>query len=399
MRAATLHGRRCTVAIAVAVLALAAAEIPLDLAAHVLSVSNTGFALMIAGAFAAVGVLVVARLPRNPVGWLFSAFALLVLIGDCSGDYALLGYRYGHHALPLRGAAAVVATIASVAPILLLPPAVMLFPDAQLPLRWRRALRAYAAVACGFLGALLAGALVAASQRHVSIQGNGTLAGANASSGATGWLGAVKTIALIPAVPLGLSPLVRQYRRYRRSGGLERVQLKWLVAGAVASMAAVAYFVAGLGDGNSALADTASAVAGALFAALPLSMGVAILRYRLYDIDRLISRTLAYAILTGLLAGTFIGVIALSTDVLPFSSRVGVVASTLVAAALFNPLRARVQRLVDRRFNRARYDSHATVAAFTARLRDAVELETVRSELIDTVRDAVQPSHVSLWLR
>jgi hypothetical protein len=275
----------------------------------------------------------------------------------------------------------------------------MLFPDAQLPLRWRRALRAYAAVACGFLGALLAGALVAASQRHVSIQGNGTLAGANASSGATGWLGAVKTIALIPAVPLGLSPLVRQYRRYRRSGGLERVQLKWLVAGAVASMAAVAYFVAGLGDGNSALADTASAVAGALFAALPLSMGVAILRYRLYDIDRLISRTLAYAILTGLLAGTFIGVIALSTDVLPFSSRVGVVASTLVAAALFNPLRARVQRLVDRRFNRARYDSHATVAAFTARLRDAVELETVRSELIDTVRDAVQPSHVSLWLR
>jgi hypothetical protein len=128
-------------------------------------------------------------------------------------------------------------------------------------------------------------------------------------------------------------------------------------------------------------------------------MAVAILRYRLYDLDRLISRTVSYALLTALLAGAFIGVVVLTTDVLPLSSRVGVAASTLVAAALFNPLRTRVQRVVDRRFNRPRYDAQATVAAFTARLRDAVELDAVRGELLATVHEAVRPSHVSVWLR
>ena len=116
--------------------------------------------------------------------------------------------------------------------------------------------------------------------------------------------------------------------------------------------------------------------------ALPVGIGVGILKYRLYEIDRLISRTLSYLIITGLLAGVFVGIVALATDVLPFSSPVGVAASTLAAAALFNPLRLRVQRLVDRRFNRARYDAEAIVAAFTLRLRDAVDLDTVRGELL-----------------
>jgi hypothetical protein len=113
----------------------------------------------------------------------------------------------------------------------------------------------------------------------------------------------------------------------------------------------------------------------------------------------LISRTLSYALLTGLLVGTFIGLVALTTDTLDLSGRVGVAASTLVAAALFNPLRVRLQRLVDRRFNRARYDAQATVEAFTARLRDAVELDAIRSDLLDAVNRAVEPVHASLWLR
>jgi len=133
--------------------------------------------------------------------------------------------------------------------------------------------------------------------------------------------------------------------------------------------------------------------------ALPLSMGVGILRYRLYEIDRLISRGLPYAILTGLLVGTFIGLIALSIDVLAISSRVGVAASTLAAAALFNPLRKRIQHLADRRFNRARYDAEATVAAFTARLRDAVEVDAIRADLLDVVDRAVQPTHASVWIK
>jgi hypothetical protein len=128
-------------------------------------------------------------------------------------------------------------------------------------------------------------------------------------------------------------------------------------------------------------------------------MGVGILKYRLYEIDRLISRTLSYALLTALLVGTFIGLVALTTDTLDLSGRVGVAASTLVAAALFNPLRLRIQRLVDRRFNRAHYDAEATVAAFTARLRDAVEIDAVRADLLDAVNRAVQPTQASVWIR
>ena len=133
--------------------------------------------------------------------------------------------------------------------------------------------------------------------------------------------------------------------------------------------------------------------------ALPVGIGIGILKYRLYDIDRLISRTLSYATVTALLAGVFVGIVVLTTDVLPFSSPVGVAASTLAAAALFNPLRKRVQHLVDRRFNRARYDAEAIVAAFTLRLRDAVDLDTVRHELLHAVDRAFEPTHASVWIR
>ena len=128
-------------------------------------------------------------------------------------------------------------------------------------------------------------------------------------------------------------------------------------------------------------------------------MGVGILRYRLYEIDRLVSRTLSYAVLTGLLIGLFVGLVALTTDTLALSGRVGVAASTLIAAALFNPLRVRVQRLVDRRFNRAHYNAEATAAAFSARLRDAVEIDAIRSDLLEAVNRAVQPTHASVWIK
>ena len=133
--------------------------------------------------------------------------------------------------------------------------------------------------------------------------------------------------------------------------------------------------------------------------ALPLGIGFGILKYRLYDIDRLISRTISYALLTGLLVGVFAGLVLLTTRVLPFSSPVGVAASTLAAAALFTPLRTRLQRLVDRRFNRAHYDAEATVAAFGTRLRDAVDPETVINELAAAARGSLQPAHVSVWRR
>ena len=125
---------------------------------------------------------------------------------------------------------------------------------------------------------------------------------------------------------------------------------------------------------------------------------MAILRYRLFDIDRIVSRTLAYAIVTGLLVGVYAGLVLLATQVLRVRSPVAVAAATLAAAALFNPVRYRVQRVVDRRFNRARYDADAAVAAFAARLQDAVDPDAVHTDLLAAVCQALEPAHVSVWL-
>ena len=133
-------------------------------------------------------------------------------------------------------------------------------------------------------------------------------------------------------------------------------------------------------------------------AALPAGMGMAILKYRLYEIDRIISRTLAYAIVTGLLVGVYAGLVLLATRVLSVNSPVAVAAATLAAAALFTPVRRRVQRVVDRRFNRVRYDGDRMVEAFAARLKDAVDLETVRADLASAVSQALEPAHVSVWI-
>jgi len=133
--------------------------------------------------------------------------------------------------------------------------------------------------------------------------------------------------------------------------------------------------------------------------AVPAVCGFAILRHGLFEIDRLISRTIAYSTVTGLLVAVFLGIILLTTRVLPFSSPVGVAASTLAVAGSFTPLRLRVQHSVDRRFNRARYDAEATIAAFAARARDAVDLDAIGSELVHAVEQAIAPAHASLWLR
>ena len=144
----------------------------------------------------------------------------------------------------------------------------------------------------------------------------------------------------------------------------------------------------------------AGSIAGAgVLLALPVCMAVAILRYRLFDIDRIISRTLAYTIVTGLLVGLYAGLVLLATQALSVSSPVAVAVATLAAAALFNPLRRRVQRGLDRRFNRARYDADQMITAFAAQLQGAVNLGTVRDGLAEAVHTALEPAHVSIWIR
>jgi hypothetical protein len=205
---------------------------------------------------------------------------------------------------------------------------------------------------------------------------------------------------LVLIAATGLAAVLSLAFRYRRARTAERAQLKWLVyAAALVVVGALAGVPAGviMGPGDAATNLQNAMVSGA-FALVPVAIGIAVLRYRLYDIDRVISRTVAYAIITGLLIGVYAGVVLLATRVLPFHTPVAVAGATLLAAALFNPLRRRVQRAVDRRFNRARYDADRTIAAFAARLQDAVDLDAIQADLSDVVHQTLEPAHVSVWI-
>ncbi len=175
-------------------------------------------------------------------------------------------------------------------------------------------------------------------------------------------------------------------------------QFKWFLAGGAISLVALILTLSGLHTSQFVVLRVIGDAGFLAIVALPLGIGIGILKYRLYEIDRLISRTLSYAILTGFLVAVFAGLVVVSTDVLPFASPVGVAASTLATAALFNPFRRRIQRIVDHRFNRSGYDAEALVAAFSTKLRDAVDLTTIHDELLEAVVRSVEPSGVSLLL-
>jgi hypothetical protein len=215
-------------------------------------------------------------------------------------------------------------------------------------------------------------------------------------TGSAAWWGAVQDVFFPLLGVFWLATLVGQALSYRRSSGERRQQLKWLVGGSAVAIVGGALGVP-LSDNPSKIVQIVGSIGIVAVLALPVSMGVAILKYRLYDIDRLISRTLAYAIVTGLLVGVYAAVVAVA-GAASFSSPVEVAAATLAAAALFSPLRRRVQRVVDRRFNRARYDADRMVAEFAARLKDAVDLDAVRVDLAGVVQQTLEPAHVSVWI-
>jgi hypothetical protein len=186
--------------------------------------------------------------------------------------------------------------------------------------------------------------------------------------------------------------------RSRRGTAVQRHQIKWLAySGCLVALTLVPAVALSLTPGTPARIAAGAAFAAVL--AVPVAVAVAVLKYRLYDIDRVISRTLGYATVTGLLVGVYAGLVLLATQVLGLHTPVAVAAATLAAAALFSPIRLRVQRMVDRRFNRARYDAEATVAAFAARLKDAVDLDTVRDDLASMVQTALEPAHLRVWTR
>ena len=192
--------------------------------------------------------------------------------------------------------------------------------------------------------------------------------------------------------------LAVQVPRYRRSAGERRQQFKWLYTGATIFVVSVISAVQVSGGSSGLDQAVNNGVVPVGFAVLPVCVGVAVLKYKLYSIDRIISRVISYAIITAVLAGVFAGLVLLASVALPLKGSVAVAASTLVAAALFNPLRRRVQLAVDRRFNRARYSADLTVAAFASRLKDAVDLDLVGEDLAAVVQKALEPARISVWM-
>src|SRR5579872_300923 len=336
------------------------------------------------GSFATVGALLAWKRPGNPIGWLLSGSGLAYAAG--AADILLLHF---HRTLTLANWLGWTFLLG----IGLCVFVVLLFPTGHLPSRrWRPvAWAAGAGVAGWVLGAVFAPTIINDSQRERNP------VGLAAPAGNVFYVLAAGGVVLVAAT--GLTAIVSLAFRNRRAGTAERAQLQWLVyAGALIVLALVAEALAGhfMGRGNATNNLQNAMLTGAV-ALVPLAIGIAILRYRLYDIDRIISRTLAYAIVTGLLIGIYAGLVLLATQVLQIHSAVAVAVATLIAAALFNPVRRRVQHRVDRRFNRARYDADETVAAFAARLKDAVDLDGVRADLTRVVQTALEPAHITVW--
>jgi len=374
--------------------ALLAAMVPLAVFAQLLGEGIV--ALVIGVPCMAVGFVVARRQPRNPLGWLFLVIAIFLFVPTVGGDYAYLHYQLGH-SLPFAAAGLAVDGLWSEGLALFIV-AILLFPDGRLPSRfWRWALRVWCAAFAVLLTASVVATAGALAAHPIRIDTSGGLV---ALDNPVGWFAAVNHGCLVVLLTLSVAFIGRQVLSWRRSSGERRQQLKWLASGAavsIVSLVLAAIFASSSGS-QATVGQWIDNLAWFGLAALPVSIGVAILRYRLYDIDRIISRTLAYALVTGLLVGVFAGLVLLTTDVLALSSPVAVAASTLAAAALFNPLRQRVQRVVDRRFNRTRYNADRTVAVFAAGLKDAMDVTAVREDLTSVVQQTLEPAHISLWI-
>ena len=376
--------------LALLVVLLAAAVIPLSLAARQNPLASGGPQFAIAVPFAVVGLVVAWHRPRNLIGWLMLALGVGLIFYVDSGLYNVLNYRLGHR-LPLAPVILLLYHVSEPA-LGLLPLIILLFPDGRLPSpRWRWAVAGYLTLAGADVIVLAQMSVYAITHHHTQVDTSGQLLLSNgAYSVFFAPVGLIFFASWILAVGY-------QVMNRRRATGERRQQLSWLMAGGAAALIS---FLAAIPAG--ALPHGVGEVVGDVLligiAALPVGIGVAVLKYRLYEIDRIISRTLAYAIVTGLLVGVYAGLVLLTTQVLRVHTPVAVAASTLAAAALFNPLRRRVQKAVDRRFNRARYDADQTIAAFAGRLKDAVDLDSVQADLASVVAKALEPAHVSVWI-
>ena len=376
-----------------ALLALVIAAVPLAGLAHQnLDASGGSVPVWVVAPFGVVGLVVAWRRPGNPLGWIMLGGAFFGALSEDASFYTVADYRLRHGGLPL-GWLALLAQPGWAPAVMMFGLVVLLFPDGRLPSpRWRWPARGYVAVGLLWIVGAVFFTVRAIAGHHPQVDSSGNLFLLYGNDPAAGWFNVVQWVFFPVLAACWLASLARQVLGYRRSSGERRQQLKWLMAGSALAFVGVAL---ALLAGQTPL-GAVFAVVG--FLAMPLCIGVAILRYRLFDIDRIVSRTLAYAIVTGLLVGVYAGLVLLATQVFTIRSPVAVAAATLAAAALFNPVRHRVQRVVDRRFNRARYDADKAVSAFASRLQDAVDLDSVNEDLARVVTRSLEPAHLSVWV-
>ena len=371
-------------------LVFAVAMIPLSLAARQNPLATAGPQIAVWLSFGAVGLVVAWHRPRNPIGWLMLILSVSLYWND-AGLYNVLNYRLGHR-LPLAPVVLVLYHV-SEPELALIPLIILLFPDGRLPSpRWRWPVGGYLTLAVADVIVQAQMSIYAITHHRTQVDTSGQLIISNGHAYGAFFapIGLIFFASWIVAV-------VYQVVSWRRASGERRQQLSWLMAGGAAALIS---FLAAIPAGAlpHSVRGAVSDVLLIGIAALPVGIGVAVLKYRLYEIDRIISRTLAYAIVTGLLVGVYAGLVLLATQVLDIKSPVAVAVSTLAAAALFSPVRRRVQKAVDRRFNRARYDADQTVATFAARLKDTVDRDSVRDDLATVVDQALKPAHVSVWI-
>jgi uncharacterized membrane protein YhdT len=347
--------------------------------------------------YAPVGALIASRHPENPVGWLLCLYGFVISLSYFSAEYAIYALLAQPDSLPAGEAMAWVFSWMLPLVIGFSTLSYLLFPTGRLPSRrWRWAV--WLTVAFIVVGVLL-GAFSSGPLSDLGPIQNplGIVSLADIYSAILYTTFSVLLVAVISSV----------FVRLRRAGGVEHQQIKWFAYAVAANAIAVvvAYVIPGLIETPLWFERVGFALNNIVIPAIPIAIGIAILRYRLYDIDLLINRTLVYGSLTLMLALVYFGGVTATQALLRTLTgeerlpQLVVVASTLVIAAMFNPLRRRIQSFIDRSFYRKKYDAARTLEAFSMKLRDETDLNALSDDLVGVVRETMQPAHVSLWLR
>jgi hypothetical protein len=345
-----------------------------------------------------VGVIIASRRPRHPIGWLFCAVGLLTGVNHLYAEYAIYALLTQPDSLPGGRAAAWVAAWPWMPANALLVFVALLFPDGRPPSRWWLPfawLNVVVAVVGTVAVAFLAGPIPALDPIKNPL----------GLDGARNVLGPVATISgALERGVLGIIAVGSLFLRLRSARGEEREQIKWFAyAASVVVIGAILTYVVPEATNTRWVGQVGLALLAVGFVGVPIAIGIAILKYRLYNIDLLINRTLVYGSLTAMLVGVYVGTIVVLQGLVRAltgqESQLPIVASTLTVAALLNPLRRRLQGFIDRRFYRRKYDARKTLEAFSAKLRDETDLDALSDDLVEVVRETMQPAHVSLWLR